>query len=146
MVNPRRIALITALAVALAPVAASAQFTTFIAPPSKAKDSVKAAVVAVQKATQDSVVRAQISDMKTWVDSAAGILPTRPVLDTALVFDSATGTVVAAPVVVPAFVNGARAPATATPLPAFVAIGALLMFLGLWMVRPRRARSAVGKS
>jgi hypothetical protein len=134
----RRFVLIAALTAVLAP-AAGAQFTTFIAPKNKAKDSVKAAVVAEQKAVQDSVVRAQIADMKTWVDSAAGNVMTRPIMDSARVVDSAMGIVEPVPV----FVNGARAPATATPLPAFLAAGALLLFLGLWMMRPRRARSTV---
>ena len=55
---------------------ARAQFTTFIPPVNKTADSVKAAVVAEQKVQQDSVTTAQMTNMKTWVDSAAGILPT----------------------------------------------------------------------
>ena len=59
--------------IAAAPAAAAAQFTTFIAPPNPIKDSIKAVVVAEQKSLSDSITHAQITDMKTWVDSAAGI-------------------------------------------------------------------------
>ena len=49
-----------------------AQFTTFIPPSSKVVDSVKTAVVAQEKARTDSVMRIKLTDMKAWVDSAAG--------------------------------------------------------------------------
>src|SRR5436190_16649137 len=70
---------------------ASAQFTTFIAPPSPVKDSLKAAVVAEQKSVTDSITHAQITDMKTWVDSAAGIAAIPPI-DTTLPARTTTGT------------------------------------------------------
>ena len=49
-----------------------AQFTTFIPPRTKSADSVKAVVVAQQQARTDSVMRIKLTDMKAWVDSAAG--------------------------------------------------------------------------
>src|SRR3954466_15958143 len=51
------------------PTVASAQFTTFIPPQNKVADSVKAAVVAEQKAQSDSLSRTQLTNMRTWVDS-----------------------------------------------------------------------------
>src|SRR6185436_7894799 len=73
--------ILSLILIASAPAVAAAQFTTFITPPNPAKDSIKAAVVAVQKTTADSVNRAQIANMKTWVDSAAGVVV--PPVDTA---------------------------------------------------------------
>lgn len=104
---------------------AGAQFTTFIPPVNKAADSVKAAVVAEQKVQQDSVVTAQMTNMKTWVDSAAGIVPT-PVTP-------ADSLAAGLPAPVPTrldsamFADGARAPSTASSLP-------LLMLLGLGFI------------
>src|SRR3954465_6138270 len=66
--------IVSLILIATVPAAAAAQFTTFITPPNPAKDSIKAAVAAEQKAITDSVSRAQIANMKTWVDSAAGIV------------------------------------------------------------------------
>src|SRR4051812_46208410 len=56
----------------LTPGVVSAQFTTFVAPPRKAAvDSAPRTIVAA-KAKADSLARMSVSDMKTWVDSAAG--------------------------------------------------------------------------
>src|SRR5690349_15352712 len=79
----------TLFVLALAPATAAAQFTTFIIPPNPAKDSIKAAVVAEQKAVSDSVTRAQIANMKTWVDSAAGVVV--PTTETTTVVKTTTG-------------------------------------------------------
>jgi hypothetical protein len=131
---------IVALAlIAAAPAAAAAQFTTFIARPSPVKDSIKAAVVAEQHAMSDSITHAQITDMKTWVDSAAGIaaLPAAlPVVDTALGVRSTRQTTTSVS-------NGVVAPATASPLPFLLVIGGSAMLLGLALLRrpqlkPRR--------
>ena len=54
--------------------AATAQFTTFIPPQTKAADSGKTAVAAQQRAEADSIQRVQLTNMKTWVDSAAGVI------------------------------------------------------------------------
>jgi hypothetical protein len=119
---------VVALAIiAASPVAASAQFTTFIAPPSRVNDSVKAVVAAEQRAVSDSITHAQITDMKTWVDSASGIVPTRAIDSTV---DSARVTA--------ATPNGVIAPETASPLPFLLALGGCSMLLG-WLLlrRPR---------
>jgi hypothetical protein len=123
--------------IAAAPAAAAAQFTTFIAPPNPIKDSVKAVVVAEQKSLSDSITHAQITDMKTWVDSAAGIAAI-PAIDTALAVRSTTTQTTTA------VSNGVVAPATASPLPFLLVIGGSAMLFGLALLRrpqlkPRRA-------
>ena len=118
---------------ATVPVAASAQFTTFIAPPNRVKDSIKAAVTAEQKAVADSITHAQVTDMKTWVDSAAGVAP---VVTSSPVNGTDTTTVMTA------MSNGVVAPATASPLPFALVVGGAAMMLGLALLRrPRRSRS-----
>jgi hypothetical protein len=122
---------------------AGAQFTTFIPPVDKKADSVKAAVVAEQKVQQDSIATAQMTNMKTWVDSAAGIVPTPTTAADSLAMNypppPATSLDSAA------FVNGARAPATASMLPLMLLIG--LGFIGAGMavmfVEPTRERVRV---
>ncbi len=119
---------------------AGAQFTTFIPPVDKKADSVKAAVVAEQKVQQDSVAAAQMTNMKTWVDSAAGIVPTPET--------PADSLVAGLPAPVPTsldsamFANGARAPATASMLPLLLLIG--LGFVGagvaVMFIEPSRER------
>lgn len=121
---------------AAAPAAASAQFTTFIARPNPVKDSIKAAVVAQQKSMSDSITHAQITDMKTWVDSAAGIVAI-PAIDTTL---PARTTITQTTTAVS---NGMVAPATASPLPFLLVFGGSAMLLGLALLRrpelkPRR--------
>jgi hypothetical protein len=120
--------------IAAAPAAAAAQFTTFITPPNPAKDSIKAAVVAEQKAITDSVNKAQIANMKTWVDSAAGVVV--PPADTAfraqaVLTDSLTTTAS----------NGLVAPNTASPVPFFLLTGILAMLLGIAMARRPQPRA-----
>jgi hypothetical protein len=101
------------------PRVAAAQFTTFIPPQTKLADSVKAVVAAEEKARVDSTNAARITNMKVWVDSAAGVLP----MTTAdsLAAGLPTG---ADSVTMP---NGTRAPATASSLP-------LLAFAGLFFI------------
>lgn len=119
---------IIALALAAAPSVAAAQFTTFIAPPNPVKDSIKAVVAAEQKAAADSITRTQISDMKTWVDSAAGIAV--PSSDSVYRVNTITGNTEVA--------TGMVAPNTASPLPFVLAIGAATMLLGLALLRRRK--------
>ena len=129
----------TLFILALAPATAAAQFTTFISPPNPVKDSIKAAVVAEQKAAVDSVTRAQIANMKTWVDSAAGIVV--PATDTAFIVKTITGDTVTAVV----RSSGMVAPNTASPVPFLLATGILGMLLGIAMLRrpqPKPSRVA----
>ena len=118
--------------IALAPATAAAQFTTFITPPNPQKDSIKAAVVAEQKAVTDSVTRAQIANMKTWVDSAAGVVV--PATDTAFRVQTVTGDTVTMTS------NGLVAPNTATAVPFLLLTGILGMLLGFAMVRRPQER------
>lgn len=129
---------------------AGAQFTTFIPPVNKTADSIKAATVAEQKVQQDSTVTAQMTNMKTWVDSAAGIVPT-PVnsVDSVRAVATTTTTTVDS-----AFVNGSRAPATASTLPLLAILGAGLILAGMLVSRgdsrrtrvPARIRSRRGRA
>jgi hypothetical protein len=122
--------------IAVAPAVAAAQFTTFIASPNPVRDSIKAVVVAQQKSTADSITHAQITDMKSWVDSAAGIAAV-PAIDTVIGVRSTTQTTTAVS-------NGVVAPATASLLPFLLVIGGSAMLVGLVLLRrpqvkPRRA-------
>lgn len=142
------LALSTAL---LAPTGLQAQFTTFVPKPTKAAvDSAKPATVAEAKARSDSVTRMSITSMKEWVDSAAGV----PANDTTM----AANTVATATETVPAnsattsststrastttFSNGAIAPNTASPLPAYLAAGFASLTAGLLLLLGLRRRPA----
>ena len=122
--------------IALAPAVAAAQFTTFITPPNPLKDSIKAAVVAEQKAATDSATRAQIANMKTWVDSAAGVVI--PPADTAFTVRTITGdTLMTTTTTSP----GMIAPNTASPVPFLLATGLLGIAMGLALLRRPRPRA-----
>lgn len=125
--------------IALAPAAAAAQFTTFIAPPNPIKDSIKAAVIAEQKASADSVTRAQIANMKTWVDSAAGVVV--PASDTAMVVTTITGTGDTVTTIRTTTSNGMVAPDTASAVPFLLATGLLGLIIGAAMVRRPRPKA-----
>jgi len=142
-VTKNRAFLITLLAIS--PAVAQAQFTTFIPPRNKVADSVKAAVVAEQKAQADTSAATRLTNMKTWVDSAAGVVV--PVTaadslaagltpDTTFQMDTLT------------MRNGARAPSTASTLPLAALAGILAVSLGLALARRRRpapARAGSGR-
>ena len=117
--------------------AASAQFTTFIPPQSKAADSIKAAVTTQQRAQADSIQRVQLTNMKTWVDSAAGVVapPVATRADSLMGSppDSLTRSQVATDSA-PTLKNGARAPETASNLPLFALLGAMGLGIGTVML------------
>lgn len=121
---------------------AGAQFTTFIPPVNKAADSVKAATVVEQKIRQDSVATAQMTNMKTWVDSAAGMVPT-PSIPVDSIATATTTTATTTTVDSTTFMNGARAPATASPLPLLAVLGVGLIFAGVFIGRREPARARV---
>jgi len=143
--RPTTIGLILSAAALLTPAALPAQFTTFVAPPRKAAaDSAKPSVVAVAKARADSVSRMSLTDMKAWVDSAAGT--TKPALsatDTAMTradtLVATTSTPSATAHTTSTFSNGAIAPNTATSLPTLLVAGLLSLTAGLLLLRRRRA-------
>ena len=135
-------AILFTAAALLAPAALSAQFTTFVAPPRKAAaDSAPKTVAA--KARADSVARMSVTDMKTWVDSAAGTsTQVASASDTTMAAANAAAT---APQAANAnarttttFSNGAIAPNTASPLPAYLAAGLASLSAGLFLLRRRR--------
>ena len=135
-------AILLTAATLLTPAALSAQFTTFVAPPRKAVvDSAPTTVAA--KARADSVARMSLTDMKTWVDSAAGT--------STQVASANDTTMAAANAATPAtqvtsgnarttttFSNGAIAPNTASPLPAYLAAGLASFSVGLFLLMRRR--------
>ncbi len=110
---------------------AAAQFTTFIPPQKKIADSVTAAV-AQQKAKTDSIVNTQLTNMKTWVDSAAGVPAPPPAIDT-------LANAPTAPESTTAFVSGTRAPATASWLPLLALVGAVSLLLGTFLLAGGRS-------
>ena len=124
---------------AVAPAVAQAQFTTFIPPQNKVADSAKAVVATQVKAHSDSAVNMQLANMKTWVDSAAGIAQPAPGAAEASI--NATPT---ANTSVMAMRNGRRAPATASLLPLFALIGAIALATGVFLLSgplPSRPRA-----
>jgi LPXTG-motif cell wall-anchored protein len=130
------------VATLLTPAALSAQFTTFVAPPRKAAVDSPATVVAA-KARADSVARMSLTDMKTWVDSAAGTsTQVASATDTTMAAANAAAPAVQAPAATAhettTFSNGAIAPNTASALPAYLATGLALFSVGLFLLRRRR--------
>ncbi len=118
------------------PKIASAQFTTFIPPRNVVQDSIKAAAVVQQQVQTDSIARTQISNMKTWVDSAAGLASTPTTAVDSMVQNTTVATTTTSAVTdTTTFRNGMRAPATASSLPLLVLIGSLLVVSGLFVMR-----------
>ena len=125
-----------------------AQFTTFIPPQPQTVKAANAAVVARERARTDSVMKIKLSDMKAWVDSAAGSVAvpntaadpaatptpgrttpgrTTIVTDTAMTLSAAHDSVVRVS-------HGARAPDTASDLPMLALIGAIALVIGTVML------------
>lgn len=126
------------------PSIASAQFTTFIPPRNPAAtDSAKAVAAVAQKAKTDSALNAQLTNMKTWVDSAAGVASPPTTAAESLAAQSnpmnpptPADTAMAA--------TGTRAPETASDLPLLALTGAGLLVIGTILVggaRPARHRA-----
>lgn len=116
--------------VALAPGAAAAQFTTFVAPPPRVDTVIVADTLVTAPPSADSVARASINNMKAWVDSAAG-----DAVD--LRAETSTGAATPAAPAAGVFTDGAPAPDTATPLPMILALGAGAMGAGAFLLRRR---------
>lgn len=146
---------ILAAAFALAattPSAAYAQFTTVVSPPQP-----EAPPVSVQaQAKVDSAERATLTDLRTWVDSAASASAAAtpaPSTGAATAKMETTTEIAAAPATPPRkaetteFRDGARAPDTASPLPMILLAGLSLLATGLalLLLRPR-ARPATARS
>lgn len=141
-----------ALALTLTASPAAAQFTAVVAPP-KARPAATsdAAEQATPGARSDSAGRTALSDMRAWVDSAAGV--TAPDSDAArdAVRDStrdssrttagAAGEVTNTPQAPTASAqsDGTRAPNTATMLPAIALAGLAMLAAGAYLLRRSRA-------
>jgi hypothetical protein len=124
----------------LLPGTALGQFTAFTTPPRPRGDTARVQTTPEQqRATTDSLSRVAITNMKAWVDSAAG--------DVVVNRTDSTGRPVAAPGPVTAsptaaestmvFRDGARAPDTATWLPLMVLVGAGAVGVGVMLLRWR---------
>lgn len=113
--------------------ALSAQITTYVAPPRPLARSPQA-VATADSTRRDSVQTASVTNMKAWVDSAAGItVPTSVGTDSsALANDPGRPAVTT-------FSDGSVAPATASELPALAVVGALVLLVGVGLLanRPR---------
>ena len=129
-------AVVVALVLAVSAGAAQAQITTYIAPPRPAKPT-PAMVAAADSARADSTAAVAMTNMKTWVDSAAGVtVPSRVGDTTTARTDSLP------PTVVTTFENGAVAPNTASALPTIGLIGIVVFGVGAWLLfaGPRTSR------
>jgi len=130
---------------------ANAQITTVVAAPPKRIDPAQQATVQREQAAQDSIARVTMTGMKEWVDSAAVALAIRP--DTVpTTADTAVGTPRAATSPAPRssaqsptradstaeFRDSARAPDTATTIPAIAVVGAAMIAIGVAMKRRER--------
>jgi len=137
---------------------ADAQITTVIATPKRAEANAQA-VARREEVAQDSIARVTLTGMKQWVDSAAAALALRPDTGTSPSeapsqapssssqrMDSAA-TTPARPAQSPEFRDGARAPDTATQLPAFALGGAIMVLIGLGLRRrsPTVARARANR-
>jgi hypothetical protein len=111
----------------------SAQITTYVAP-TRPLAPTPQAVATADSTRRDSVQQATMTNMKAWVDSAAGVaIPAHVGTDSsAMVNDPGRP-------VVTTFSNGSVAPATASDLPTLAAIGAVVLLVGagLLVTRPR---------
>lgn len=132
---------------ALLPATALGQFTTFVTPPRPRVDTTTSpATPAQQQRAADSVARVAITNMKAWVDSAAGDIVVnrvdsagRPVAATGPVTSGAvtTGRNAASAESTSVFREGARAPDTATWLPLLVLVGTGALGVGVLLLRWR---------
>lgn len=121
-------------ALALVANTASAQITTYVAP-ARAPLPTREMVAAADSARRDSVAQTAMTNMKAWVDSAAGVaVPSHVgrIDSTALANDPGRP-------VVTTFSEGAVAPATASELPTLALLGVVIFALGVALLanRPR---------
>lgn len=127
--------------IALLPAAASAQFTTFVAPP-KRTDSLKPPVAAAPVRTQsDAAARVALTNMKVWVDSAAGVGAQAPSMIPAPEAPPSTQLPTVGALkprkVTTTFSNGAVAPETASSLPLIALVGIAALSIGTVMLAGR---------
>lgn len=107
--------------------AAAAQITTYVAPPRPLAQSPM--VAAADSAQRDSVAQVAMTNMKAWVDSAAGVSVPAHVGDSIPVDTTRR--------ITETFVDGSVAPATASYLPALALFGTLTFAVGAALLRKR---------
>ena len=110
-----------------------AQITTYVAPP-RALATSPQAVATADSVRRDSVQAVTVTNMKAWVDSAAGItVPASVGTDSSAMANDPGRPVVTT------FSNGSVAPATASELPTLAVVGAVVMLIGVGLLanRPR---------
>lgn len=121
---------------------AGAQFTTYVAPPApKPADSARV-VAATGTVPGDTARRVEITNMKAWVDSAAGQVVGRHLTSNEPVPGATVTTTSTTTASTTTFRDGSRAPDTATPLPTLALLGAASLAAGLMLLRGRRAPGA----
>lgn|SRR5688572_2917971 len=108
---------------------ASAQITTYVAPPRPLAPLPM--VAAADSAQRDSVARAAMTNMKTWVDSAAGVAVPAHVGDTIPATDPGRP-------VTTTFADGSVAPATASTLPSLLLAGLVSLVIGAVLLAHRQ--------
>ena len=115
----------------------SAQITTYVAPP-RAVEPTKQAMAA-DSARRDSTERATMTNMKAWVDSAAGVAVPAHVGDTTSQPPATSPPQPMTPVrpVTTTFEDGAVAPATASNLPAMSLFGVVGVLVGAVLLARR---------
>jgi hypothetical protein len=113
--------------------AAQAQITTYVAPP-RAPAPTPQMVAAADSARADSIAEVAMTNMKTWVDSAAGIAVPPSVGDSSVVASDSLP-----PVVVTTFENGAVAPNTASLLPTVALAGVVAFAAGALLLGSGRS-------
>jgi hypothetical protein len=127
----------------LLPATGAGQFTTFTPPRQRVDTARPVQTPAQQAATADSVARVAITNMKAWVDSAAGDVVVNRV-DSAGRPVAATGPVTSGAAAPPSrtestsvFREGAPAPDTATWLPLLILVGTGAIGAGVLLLRWR---------
>jgi hypothetical protein len=122
------------LALVLIANTAQAQITSYVAPP-RAPASTREMVAAADSAKRDSVAQVSMTNMKAWVDSAAGV----PVPAHVGRVDTAALTNDPGRPVTTTFSEGSVAPATASNLPTLALVGVVCVAVGaaLLAIRPK---------
>ena len=126
-------AVLAGAALILSTSALSAQITTYVAPPRPPLPSPQA-IAAADSVRRDSVKTVNVTNMKAWVDSAAGVsVPTSVGTDSSAMANDPGRPEVTT------FSEGSVAPATASDLPALAIFGGMVMLVGagLLITRPR---------
>lgn len=124
--------LFAGVALALCARESAAQITTYVTPP---RSTVPQVIAAADSARRDSIATATMTNMKAWVDSAAGVAVPAQVGDSVALAPGDPGRPAAT-----TFADGAVAPATASNLPLLGLVGIMAIGLGAVMVRTRPRR------